>query len=143
MGMRLTRMTESNPNLDKLTKMQYRVTQQKDTELPFTGKFNNFKRVGTYECIVCNQELFKSEHKFESGCGWPSFFDSIEPSRIKEIRDESHGMIRTEVVCANCNAHLGHLFDDGPKPTRQRFCINSVSMRFKDPEGTIEQDEGN
>lgn len=127
---------------DKLSTMQYKVTQEKHTECPFTGKFNKFKEKGTYECVVCNQELFKSEHKFESGCGWPAFYDSIDPNRIKEVRDETLGMIRTEVLCANCGAHLGHVFNDGPKPTKRRFCINSVSMRFTAPTGEKIEDEG-
>lgn len=128
--------------LDKLSKMQYKVTQEKHTERPFTGKFNNFKQLGTYSCIVCNQELFKSEHKFDSGCGWPAFFDSIDPARIKEVRDETLGMVRTEVLCAKCDAHLGHVFNDGPKPTRRRFCINSVSMKFVAPTGETVEDDG-
>lgn len=122
--------------------MQYKVTQEKYTERPFTGRFNKFKELGTYSCVVCGQELFKSEHKFESGCGWPAFYDSIDPSRIKEVRDESAGMIRTEVLCAKCDAHLGHVFKDGPKPTRTRFCINSVAMKFTAPGGQIQLDEG-
>lgn len=113
-----------------LSEMQYKVTQEKYTERPFTGKFNKFKETGTYMCVVCNQELFKSDHKFDSGCGWPAFYDSIDPTKIKEIRDESLGMDRIEVLCSKCDAHLGHVFDDGPKPTRRRFCINSVSMKF-------------
>lgn len=131
------------PDLTKLTKMQYKVTQDKFTERPFTGKFNAFKQLGTYLCVVCNQELFKSEHKFESGCGWPAFYDSIDKSRIKEVLDESAGMIRTEVLCSKCDAHLGHVFDDGPKPTRRRFCINSVAMRFISPNGTKIEDDRN
>lgn len=135
-------MSDTSRTVDKLSEMQYKVTQEKYTERPFTGKFNKFRELGTYECIVCNQELFKSAHKFDSGCGWPAFYDSIDPTRIKEVRDESAGMIRTEVLCSKCDAHLGHVFNDGPKPTRRRFCINSVSMRFKDPSGTIMEDEG-
>ena len=142
-------MAESNPkpkvteaSLDNLSKMQYNVTQLKHTEAPFTGRFNNFKEPGTYECIVCGQTLFKSKHKFDSGCGWPAFYDSIEPSRIKEVPDESLGMMRTEVLCAKCDAHLGHVFNDGPKPTRRRFSINSVSMRFVAPSGKTLEVEG-
>lgn len=136
-------MPETNkPDLAKLSTVQYNVTQDKHTEMPFSGRFNKFNKPGTYECIVCGQELFKSEHKFDSGCGWPAFKDSIEPSRIKEVRDESEGMIRTEVLCSKCGAHLGHVFNDGPKPTRRRFCINSVSMRFIAPDGNTLEDKG-
>lgn len=123
------------PDVSKLSKMQYQVTQEKHTERPFTGKFDKFSEPGTYECVVCGQELFKSNHKFDSGCGWPAFFDSIDPARIKEIPDETLGMVRTEVVCAKCEAHLGHVFNDGPKPTRRRFCINSVCMKFIPADG--------
>lgn len=131
------------PELNRLSKLQYKITQEKHTELPFTGKFNSFKKKGTYKCVVCDSTLFKSDHKFESGCGWPAFFDSVDPSKIKEVPDESHNMSRIEVLCAKCDAHLGHVFDDGPKPTRRRFCINSASMRFIDPSGNVEEDEGN
>lgn len=134
---------EKSTNVHKLSRMQYKVTQEKHTECPFTGKFNKFKEKGTYECVVCGQELFKSEHKFDSGCGWPAFYNSIDPSKIKEVRDETLGMIRTEVLCAKCDAHLGHVFNDGPKPTKRRFCINSVSMRFIAPTGARVEDEGN
>lgn len=135
-------MPSNKVNLDKLSKLQFKVTQEKFTERPFTGLFNKFKQLGTYECIVCNQELFKSEHKFDSGCGWPAFFNSIDPARIKEVHDSSLGMNRTEVLCSNCDAHLGHVFDDGPKPTKRRFCINSASMRFRAADGVIVEDKG-
>lgn len=136
------RMSEAKKNLGNLSPMQYKVTQEKYTERPYTGIFNQHKEEGTYLCVVCNNELFKSRHKFESGCGWPAFYDSIDKTKIKEIRDDSHGMVRIEVLCANCDAHLGHVFNDGPKPTRRRFCINSVSLKFVDPTGQTKVDEG-
>lgn len=135
-------MPINKANLEKLSKLQFKVTQEKYTERPFTGIFNKFKQLGTYECVVCGQELFKSEHKFDSGCGWPAFFDSINPANTKQVRDDSLGMNRTEVLCAKCDAHLGHVFDDGPKPTRRRFCINSASMRFKGSDGSKVEDSG-
>lgn len=115
----------------KLTKEQYQVLREKATERPFTGKYYNNKEKGMYECAACGNKLFKSEVKFDSGTGWPSFYDSI-PGSVKFIEDNSLGMKRTEVVCTKCGSHLGHVFDDGPvDKTGKRFCINSCSLNFK------------
>ena len=112
----------------KLTEEEYRVTQEKGTEAPFTGKYVDEHTEGTYTCKVCGASLFASDTKFNSGTGWPSF-DNALPGATRSIIDESHGMTRTEVVCANCGAHLGHVFEDGPKETTgKRFCINSCSL---------------
>ncbi len=118
---------------NKLTDEQYRVLRQKGTEAPFTGKLLNEKGTGDFVCAACGAIVFKSDTKFESGSGWPSFYDSANNEAVKLIEDDSLGMSRTEVTCANCGGHLGHVFDDAPdQPTGQRFCINSASLDFKD-----------
>lgn len=115
---------------EKLSAEEYRILRKKGTEYPHSGIYNLHFENGDYHCKACNAKLFESKHKFESGCGWPSFDKAVEGA-IAYIRDTTHGMIRTETVCANCGGHLGHVFDDGPKETTgQRYCINSVSIDF-------------
>lgn len=111
-----------------LTPEQYNVCRKKDTERPFTGKYNDCKDKGMYKCSCCGNELFDSETKFESGTGWPSFYKPISDEKIKYESDNTFGMTRTEVMCKKCGAHLGHVFDDGPQPTNLRYCINSISL---------------
>jgi peptide-methionine (R)-S-oxide reductase len=116
----------------RLTEEEYRITQEKGTEAPFTNEYWNKKDKGSYTCKVCDAVLFSSDTKFDSGTGWPSFDKPIEEGRVKYIKDTSGGMERTEVVCANCGSHLGHVFNDGPRDTTgQRFCMNSSSLCFE------------
>ena len=129
---------EENELRERLTPEQFAVTQQAGTEQAFTGCYWDTKTPGIYRCVVCDDKLFESDTKYDSGSGWPSFYQAIDEGKVKRITDHSHGTTRIEAVCANCEAHLGHVFPDGPKPTGERFCMNSASLRL-DPKGEVEE----
>ena len=121
----------------QLTPEQFDVIRLKGTERAFTGKFDDHWDSGTYVCAACGNELFNSNSKFNAGCGWPSFYEALDKTKVIEKTDYSHGMARTEIICTKCGGHLGHVFDDGPKPTGLRYCINSVSLDFKKKDSTV------
>lgn len=119
---------------EQLDPMQYRVARQAATESPFSGKYWDHFEPGQYDCIGCGTPLFRSDSKFDAGCGWPSYAEPINSEVVERVRDTSHGMLRVEARCNRCGSHLGHVFEDGPQPTGERFCINSAAISFKAPE---------
>ncbi len=123
----------------RLTPLQYEVTQRSGTERAFTGEYWNEKAPGVYHCVVCDEALFSSDTKYDSGSGWPSFWEALDPAKVTLKEDRSFGMVRTEAECANCGAHLGHVFPDGPQPTGERFCMNSASLRLE-KDGDTDED---
>ncbi len=132
-------MTEKNQKTDtqwqqELDAERYQVLRQCGTEAPFTGKYYKHDKEGSYHCAGCGAKLFSSETKYESGSGWPSFYDAVDSTAVKKVLDKTHGMIRTEIKCAKCDGHLGHIFNDGPAPSGMRYCVNSLSLEFEGEE---------
>ncbi|MFZ4833724.1 peptide-methionine (R)-S-oxide reductase MsrB [Rouxiella sp. Mn2063] len=130
----MTNDAKNNNQPLQLTEIQHYVTQERGTERPYTGKLLHNKREGIYHCLCCNAPLFYSDTKYESGCGWPSFYQPVTHDAINYLTDNTHNMERVEIRCAQCDAHLGHVFPDGPQPTGERYCVNSASMSFTDGE---------